>query len=61
MAHKLGLRNEVSELKLGKSFTHSGSNGFHTVRCKLILLLLISVDTVVFKLRIFKMPHEHFL
>ncbi|KAG1655199.1 hypothetical protein GQR58_024657 [Nymphon striatum] len=34
MAHKLGLKNKVMELKLGKSFTHKGSNGFHTIRCK---------------------------
>lgn len=33
MANKLGLTNEVKELKIGKTFGR-GEGAFHTFRCK---------------------------
>lgn len=37
MAEKLGLGQEVRELKLGPSFTNSRGTAFHTLRCRLFL------------------------
>lgn len=33
MGDKLGLGNEVRELKIGQSFTNPKSTAFHTIRC----------------------------
>lgn len=40
MAEKLGLRNEVRELKIGQSFTDPKHTAFHTVKCKYYSLYL---------------------
>lgn len=40
MANKLGLTNEVKELKIGKTFGR-GEGAFHTFRCKYFLYNLI--------------------
>lgn len=39
MAEKLGLRNEVRQLKIGQSFTDPKHTAFHTVKCKLLCSL----------------------
>ena len=40
MAEKLGLTNEVKEIKLGKSFMKGDHPCFHTFRCESVFALI---------------------
>lgn len=51
MAEKLGLRNEVRELKIGQSFTDPKHTAFHTVKCKLVSVYL---ELFFFKMFVFR-------